>query len=218
MGGAGYICRSVFLLLTLSTRSACLIAIMLLPVSFSLLALCHLGRVAAKPVAPGQAPSVSETTCNGKKYVYEELAGWGILDGTSRDKFGDTIGGIGSAIALDKKSWKKKKGGNEAYDGIIFGLPDRGWNTQGTQNTQSRIHKFAVSLDIVAATLEKPASPNFQIKYLDTILLAGPDGTPVTGMLHRFVLEVLLIVCRSGRRSIGSPLLQGFPGSSRRNL
>jgi hypothetical protein len=191
---------------------------MLLPVSFSLLALCHLGSVAAKPVAPEQAPSVSETTCNGKKYVYEELAGWGLLAGDSRDKFGDTIGGIGSAIALDKKSWKKKKGDSESYDGVLYGLPDRGWNTQGTQNTQSRIHKFAVSLDIVAATLEKPASPNFQIKYLDTILLAGPDGTPVTGMLLRCVLEAFLNVCRSGRRPVRSSFLQRIPRSSSRNM
>lgn len=32
------------------------------------------------------------------------------------------------------------------------------------------------------ATVEKPVKPNFQIKYLDTILLSGPDGTPTTGL------------------------------------
>jgi hypothetical protein len=51
----------------------------------------------------------------------------------------------------------------------------------GTQNTQSRIHKFGIQFEIVKATLEKPAKPNFQLKYLDTILLYGPDGIPVTG-------------------------------------
>jgi hypothetical protein len=191
---------------------------MLLPVSFGLLAFCHLGTVAAKPVVSDQAPPVNVTTCNGQKYVYQELAGWGILAGDSRDKFGDTIGGIGSAIALEKKSWKKKKGDGEGYEAVLYGLPDRGWNTQGTQNTQSRIHKFAVSLDIVAATLEKPASPNFRIKYLDTILLAGPDGTPVTGSVPELMLEVELTVRRFGRRSIWSPLLQRVPRSTRRNL
>ncbi|KAF2687086.1 hypothetical protein K458DRAFT_415357 [Lentithecium fluviatile CBS 122367] len=158
---------------------------MILSVSFAVLAFSQLGDVAATPLAArsgGQASAINVTTCNGKTYVYEELAGWGILASDARDKFGDTIGGIGSAIALDKKSWKKKKGDKEGYDAILYGLPDRGWNTQGTQNTQSRIQKFAVSLDIVDATLEKPASPNLQIKYLDTILLAGPDGTPLTGL------------------------------------
>lgn len=157
---------------------------MLSIVSVTLLAVLQLGRVAASPASPAgyATPSVNETTCNGKKYIYEGLAGWGTLPHDARDKFGDTIGGIGSAIALDKKSWKKKSGKKEAYEGILYGLPDRGWNTQGTQNTQSRIHKFSVSFEIVAASKEKPASPNFHLKYLDTILLTGPDGNPTTGL------------------------------------
>ncbi|KAF2644787.1 3-phytase [Massarina eburnea CBS 473.64] len=148
------------------------------------LATSQIGRVIATPIARDDPTTlaVNTTTCNGKTYIYEELAGWGLLANDARDKFGDTIGGIGSAIALDKNSWKKREGDNEGYDGIIYGLPDRGWNTEGTQNTQSRIHKFNVSLDIVAASLENPASPNFHITYLDTILLTGPDGTPTTGL------------------------------------
>ena len=154
---------------------------MLSIVSVGLLAVLQLGRVAASPTGYA-TPSVNETSCNGKKYVYEKLAGWGTYPGNARDKFGDTIGGIGSAIALDKKSWKKKSGKKEAYEGILYGLPDRGWNTQGTQNTQSRIHKFSISFEIVTATKEKPASPNFHLKYLDTLLLTGPDGNPTTGL------------------------------------
>ena len=30
--------------------------------------------------------------------------------------------------------------------------------------------------------MEKPASPNFKLTYLDTLLLTGPDGTPLTGL------------------------------------
>lgn len=41
--------------------------------------------------------AVNSTTCNGKSYSYNELAGYGIIPGNSTDKFGDTIGGIGSA-------------------------------------------------------------------------------------------------------------------------
>ncbi|KAF1953569.1 hypothetical protein CC80DRAFT_419712 [Byssothecium circinans] len=161
---------------------------MILFASFGLLAALQLGGVAATSIAQKDArkdpvpPAINTTTCSGNKYIYEELAGWGILANDARDKFGDTIGGIGSAIALDKKSWKKKEGDNEGYNGILYGLPDRGWNTEGTQNTQSRIHKFSISFDVVSATLQKPASPNFQLQYLDTILLTGPDGTPTTGL------------------------------------
>lgn len=154
---------------------------MLLSLSFAVFVALQVERVTSSPTSYNTS-SVNETICNGKKYIYEGLAGWGTYPGDARDKFGDTIGGIGSAIALDKKSWKKKSGKKEAYEGILYGLPDRGWNTQGTQNTQSRIHKFRISFEIVTASVEKPASPNFQMEYLDTLLLMGPDGAPTTGL------------------------------------
>jgi len=97
--------------------------------SLSFVGLVLLGHVVASPLTQ-DAPAVNVTTCAGKTYAYESLAGWGIWPSDARDKFGDTIGGFGSAIALDKKKWKKKKGNTEAYDGILYGLPDRGWNTQ----------------------------------------------------------------------------------------
>ena len=178
---AGYIYEGTwsYTLIYLAGTRPPLLVNMLLSASLGLLSL---GLVSAKPVTPGVVP-VGQTTCNGEVYTYEELAGYGFLPGDARDKTGDTIGGIGSAIALDKKSWKKKKGDKEGYEGIVYGLPDRGWNTQGTQNTQSRIQKFSISFDIVTdATVAKPASPNVQLKYLDTILLTGPDGTPTTGL------------------------------------
>ncbi|KAF1842623.1 uncharacterized protein K460DRAFT_189433 [Cucurbitaria berberidis CBS 394.84] len=155
---------------------------MLFPVSLGLLAL-PLTQVLANPIIARDAPAaVNATTCNGKKYVYEGLAGYGKLASDARDKFGDTIGGIGSAIALDKSSIKKNKSKKGTYSGIIYGLPDRGWNTQGTQNTQTRVHKFSFTFEVVEATLAKPAAPNFKLTYLDTVLLTGPDGTPLTGL------------------------------------
>ncbi|EDU51179.1 Phytase-like domain containing protein [Pyrenophora tritici-repentis] len=119
------------------------------------------------------------TTCNNQVYKYDTLAGYGKLPSNTRDKYGDTIGGIGSAIALEPKSWKLA---GDSYTGVVYGLPDRGWNTQGTQNTQSRIHKFYVNFTPVEAKIEKPASPNLKIVYNDTILLYGPDSTPLTGL------------------------------------
>ncbi|KAL5411956.1 hypothetical protein PMIN06_003883 [Paraphaeosphaeria minitans] len=77
-----------------------------------LFAAFQFGSVAASP-ASYATPQVNKTNCNGKKFIYQELAGWGVLPSDARDRFGDTIGGIGSAIALDKKSWKKKSGKKE---------------------------------------------------------------------------------------------------------
>lgn len=68
---------------------------------------------------------VNQTVCDNKKYIYRALAGYGLVPTDARDKFGDTIGGIGSSIALDRTSWKKLKNGS--YTGILWTLPDRGW-------------------------------------------------------------------------------------------
>lgn len=189
--------------------------------SLGLFAVLQFGSVAASPTGYA-TPPVNETNCNGKKFIYEELAGWGTLPSDARDRFGDTIGGIGSAIALDKKSWRKKSGKSEGYEGILWGLPDRGWNTQGTQNTQSRLHKFSVSFDIVTATKDQPASPNFHLKYLDTLLLTGPDGNPTTGMnkapLHCNGATLSNVFLRFRRRPDWTCIVRWLPRPSSRHL
>ena len=50
-------------------------------------------------------------------------------------------------------------------------------------NYPNRIHKFALEITLKPdATTQNPASPNLQLKYLDTILLTGPDGELTTGL------------------------------------
>lgn len=68
---------------------------------------------------------VNQTTCDGRKFVYEQLAGYGFVPSNAKDKFGDTLGGYGSSIAVDRRSWKRAKDGS--YTGTLFALPDRGW-------------------------------------------------------------------------------------------
>lgn len=83
------------------------------------IALNALGVLAA-PVSNTTEP-VFSTTCNGKSYSYDKLAGYGFVPSDARDKFGDTLS-IGSSMSI--KSWKKSGCG---YEGILWGLPDRGW-------------------------------------------------------------------------------------------
>lgn len=153
--------------------------------SFSLLALTAASFVSAAPTSsdrPDKPDSsvVNSTTCNGKSYVYNSLAGYGYIPGNGRDKFGDTLGGIGSSIAIEQRSWRKV---GKTYYGIIWGLPDRGWNTEGTLNYQPRVHKFLASFTPDDdASVQKPSASNLDLKYLDTIKLYGPDGTPATGL------------------------------------
>lgn len=95
--------------------------------SFPALFLAISSLVAALPSKPtlSASPIVNQTTCDGKQYTYQSLAGYGFIPSNARDKYGDTIGGIGSSAAIDQKTWKKSKSG--VYTGILYALPDRGW-------------------------------------------------------------------------------------------
>lgn len=68
---------------------------------------------------------VNQTTCNGEQYTYQQLAGYGFVPSNARDSYGDTLGGFGSSIAIDQKTWKKLKNGT--YTGTLYAIPDRGW-------------------------------------------------------------------------------------------
>ncbi|KAH9213376.1 esterase-like activity of phytase-domain-containing protein [Leptodontidium sp. 2 PMI_412] len=123
---------------------------------------------------------VNQTTCNGRTYTYEELAGYGTVPSNARDEFGDTLN-FGSALALDRSQWKKLSNGS--YTGVLWGLPDRGWNTQGTLNFQPRVHKFDILFTPKPeATVENPSAKNLIFTYKETIRFYGPDGTPCTGL------------------------------------
>ncbi|RMZ76912.1 hypothetical protein DV738_g4706, partial [Chaetothyriales sp. CBS 135597] len=131
-------------------------------------------------ISQRSSSSVNTTTINGQTYVYESLAGYGYTASNARDKFGDTAGGIGSSAAIEPGSWKKS---GSTYTGVLWALPDRGWNTEGTTNYQPRVHKFAITFTPNdSATVSDPSPPNLQLEYLDSILFTDPAGNPLTGL------------------------------------
>ncbi|KAL4938004.1 hypothetical protein BDV06DRAFT_201899 [Aspergillus oleicola] len=124
---------------------------------------------------------VNKTTCGGSTYAYTGLEGYGFVESNARDKYGDTLAGLGSSAAIEKGSWRKT--GNSSYSGTFYLLPDRGWNTNGTLNFNPRIHKFQLYLTLAAnASARNPSKPNLHLEYLDTILLSDPTGKPLTGL------------------------------------
>lgn len=126
-------------------------------------------------------PPINQTTCNGAQYSYNALAGYGFVPSNATDKTGDTIGGIGSSVAIDRSTWQKTPAGS--YTGTVYALPDRGWNTQGTLNFQSRVHKFQLNFTPVSnATVSQPGSNNIHLTYQDTIYFSDPDGNATTGI------------------------------------
>ncbi|KAI0469905.1 esterase-like activity of phytase-domain-containing protein [Xylariaceae sp. FL0804] len=151
--------------------------------AFLLVATCALGAlgVGVPSRSASASTGVNSTTCNGKNYVYEELSGYGYVVSNAVDKFGDTLGGLGSSLHLDQGAWKKLCNGS--YSGILWALPDRGWNTEGTLNFNPRVHKFSISFTPQPdATVAHPSGPNLRLTYLDSIKFSGPDGTPCTGL------------------------------------
>jgi len=153
--------------------------------SVSLLALS--GAIASAALLPRQSVNstttgaVNTTTCNGRTYVYNELAGYGYVPSDAYDKFGDTIGGIGSSIAIPRKSWTVSKKG--VYTGTLYAIPDRGWNTEGTLNYQSRVQKFQISFTPqLTNNASNPVTTNIDLLYQDTILFTDPKSNPTTGL------------------------------------
>jgi hypothetical protein len=118
-----------------------------------------------------------QTTCGGKTYSYDGISGFGFVPSDARDKLGDTIS-IGSSIAV--RGWKKT---GKSYTGILWGLPDRGWDANGTINYPARVHSFNITFTpAINATVENPSPRNLVFTYLDTILLTGPDGSLTSGL------------------------------------
>lgn len=76
---------------------------------------------------------VNQTTCGDNRYQYNGLAGYGYVPSNATDKYGDTLGGYGSSIAIDQSSWKKTDNGS--YSGIVYALPDRGWYANLSKKT-----------------------------------------------------------------------------------
>jgi hypothetical protein len=130
------------------------------------------------------APPVSTTVCNGKTYIFQKLSGYGFVPSRFRDKYNDTIS-LGSSIAIDRPSWKKLA--PNYYQGTLWMLPDRGWNTQGTTAYQPRIHKFRITLNTTLASI--PSPPNLKFTYMDTILFYDPLGNPISGLDPTTVLS-----------------------------
>ncbi|WWC89620.1 uncharacterized protein L201_004545 [Kwoniella dendrophila CBS 6074] len=117
----------------------------------------------------------------GKSYVNKGLVGFGALNGDAIDSFGETIGGIGSAISL--QSFERKSDGT--YSGVILAQSDRGHNTDKTTDFVTRRHSISFNLNPYYGnqTLEyQAAKSSFALKYDSTLRYFEQDGTPTTGL------------------------------------
>ncbi|ELU38563.1 hypothetical protein AG1IA_07411 [Rhizoctonia solani AG-1 IA] len=117
-------------------------------------------------------PSLWTTaTLGGQTFVNQGLVGFGYIPASARDSYGETLGGLGSAIALQKGTFKA--GSNGTFTGRLIAQPDRGYNVETTIDWQARQHSF----DFVFSPYYSKnkldfdtAAKTFSIQYKSTLL------------------------------------------------
>lgn len=107
------------------------------------------------------------------------LVATGSIPANAIDKFGETTISA-SGMAVDQRAWRKFENG---YRGVLYLIPDRGYNVTGTIDYQPRIHKIAVHLNAaITPAPEQLRSQGVSVTLLDTIKLTDAAGMPLTGL------------------------------------
>ncbi|KAI9063592.1 hypothetical protein FKP32DRAFT_1571777 [Trametes sanguinea] len=122
-------------------------------------------------------------TLGGKQYVNKGLVGFGLIPSNFTESTGDTIGGIGSAIALKRGSFAKNADGT--FKGTIIAQPDRGFNIDGTIDYQGRQHE----IDFVLSPYYDDDNLSFEdglqtlkLTYRNTLLYTERESRKTTGL------------------------------------
>ena len=89
--------------------------------------------------AVGATKSVS---FNGATYLNQGLVGVGNYVSNGIDGLGDTLGSF-SSFKVDTTTWRKNANGS--YAGVLYTLPDRGYNVAGLIDYAARIQKFELA-------------------------------------------------------------------------
>ncbi|KAG8956580.1 hypothetical protein FRC04_000058 [Tulasnella sp. 424] len=127
----------------------------------------------------GSSPAFSLSTAP----VNKGLVAFGYIPADARDSTGDTLGGIGSAIALKPGSFTKASNGT--FKGTFVVQPDRGYNVDTTVDYQGRQHyvNFVLKPYYGSSSLSfADAAKTLQLSYKKTILYKERQGKATTGL------------------------------------
>ncbi|KAG9003757.1 hypothetical protein FRB90_011126 [Tulasnella sp. 427] len=139
----------------------------------------------------GTSPAFSQTTAP----VNKGLVAFGYIPSNARDTTGDTIGGIGSAIALKPGSFAKAANGT--FKGTLVVQPDRGYNVDETVDYQARQHyvDFVLTPYYGSSSLSfSDAAKTLTLSYKKTILYKELLGNPTTGLDPLSIRPALAII------------------------
>jgi hypothetical protein len=139
----------------------------------------HLAGVATTLLLTGGIASAQSVAFQGQTFVNKGLVGVARIPSNAVDQFGDTLGGIGSGMAMDLDSWHKNRDGS--YGGTLHMLPDKGWNTQGTVDYRGRLHRFDVTLNPLYSG-STTSQNQLQLQYKSSTLFHRWGGIQTTGL------------------------------------
>ncbi|KAF8604345.1 hypothetical protein BDV93DRAFT_492130 [Ceratobasidium sp. AG-I] len=138
------------------------------------------GSVLAATPDPSLATSV---VLNGQTFINKGLVAFGYIPAQARDSYGETLGGLGSAIALARGSFKA--GPNGTFTGRLIAQPDRGYNVETTIDWQARQHSFDFVLSPYydkSKLAFDAAAKTLTLQYKSTLLYSKASGSPTSGL------------------------------------
>ncbi|KIO17674.1 hypothetical protein M407DRAFT_84740 [Tulasnella calospora MUT 4182] len=127
----------------------------------------------------GSSPAFSQSTAP----VNKGLVAFGYIPANARDSTGETIGGIGSAIALKPGSFTKAADGT--FKGTLVVQADRGYNVDVTVDYQARQHhvNFVLTPYYGSSPLSfTDAANTLKLSYKKSILYKERWGKATTGL------------------------------------
>ncbi|KAG9052526.1 hypothetical protein FS842_009723 [Serendipita sp. 407] len=127
-------------------------------------------------------PSLSTSiTVGGHTFVNKGLVAFGLIPTEAKDSYGETLGGFGSSIAIQRGTFKARNDGT--FTGKFVVLPDRGYNVESPVDWQNRFHYLSFTLNPYYNTTSlsfTDAQQTLKLQYLSTTLLTFKDK-PTSG-------------------------------------
>ena len=127
------------------------------------------------------ANAADSVTVGGRVYTNKGLVAVGRLAADLRDKFGETFGS-GSGLTADPKAWLHAADG---YRGLLYMLPDRGYNVTGTVAYRARLNRLTFAFNPAADLSAMPVAARqhtLALTLSETMLLRDAKELPLTGL------------------------------------
>ncbi len=120
----------------------------------------------------------SSVAFSGVKYVNKGLVGVGVVSASTRDERGDTLGSF-SSFKVDPLTWHRNADGS--YAGVLYVLPDRGYNVAGLVDYAARLQRFEIVFT-PDYTTHAVGQTQLKLNFKGTTVFTDFNGNVTTGL------------------------------------